>query len=68
MLLYGILYSAGRFALEFLRGDNDATFTGLTIAQDVSIVLFLACTVWFVARRAVAVGAIASPQTIGGRA
>ncbi|MBI1849342.1 MAG: prolipoprotein diacylglyceryl transferase [Planctomycetes bacterium] len=68
MLLYGILYSAGRFGLEFLRGDNDATFTGLTIAQDLSIVIFVACTVWYVARRAVAVGVIPSPQASGGRA
>jgi phosphatidylglycerol:prolipoprotein diacylglycerol transferase len=35
-LSYNILYSAGRFALEFLRGDSDR-FVGLTAAQWTSL-------------------------------
>ncbi len=53
MLLYVILYSALRFVIEFLRGDNSTTFTGLTIGQDLSLALFALSTAWFVARRAV---------------
>jgi phosphatidylglycerol:prolipoprotein diacylglycerol transferase len=37
-----ILYSAGRFLLEVLRTDEHAVFgTGLTISQNVSIVIFM---------------------------
>lgn len=36
-LLYAVLYSAGRFALEFLRGDTPHILAGLTAAQIGSI-------------------------------
>jgi phosphatidylglycerol:prolipoprotein diacylglycerol transferase len=52
LLLYGVLYSALRFGIEFLRGDNAPTFTGLTVAQNLSLVLFPFCLVWLLARRA----------------
>ncbi|ARU62042.1 prolipoprotein diacylglyceryl transferase [Tumebacillus avium] len=39
-LAYNILYSAGRFALEFLRGDTDR-FAGLTAAQWTSLAVMV---------------------------
>ncbi len=41
-LLYCILYSMKRFAVEFFRGDNPKIFFGLTISQLVSIGIFVA--------------------------
>jgi len=38
---YLALYAAGRFLIEFIRGDNAAVVLGLTAAQMVSIPLFL---------------------------
>jgi phosphatidylglycerol:prolipoprotein diacylglycerol transferase len=35
------LYGIGRFLLEGLRGDHSATFTGLTVSQNLSVALFL---------------------------
>jgi phosphatidylglycerol:prolipoprotein diacylglycerol transferase len=32
-----IFYGIGRFGLEFLRGDNPETLTGLTISQNISL-------------------------------
>jgi len=37
--LLWVLYGIGRFFLEGLRGDNPSTFSGLTISQNVSIVM-----------------------------
>ena len=34
------LYGVGRFALEFARGDQGITATGLTVGQNVSLLLF----------------------------
>jgi len=34
-----LLYGIGRFFLEGLRGDNAATFSGLTISQNVSLIV-----------------------------
>ncbi len=39
--LYLILYPLGRFCFELLRGDERATFSGVSIAQSVSAVLLL---------------------------
>ena len=44
-----ILYSVGRFLIEFVRTDEDSFFgTGLTISQNVSILVCLAGIVLFV--------------------
>lgn len=40
--LYAILYGGMRFGLEFLRGDSQATWAGLTFSQLVSIGVLLA--------------------------
>ncbi len=34
-----VMYGVGRFLLEGLRGDNATTFTGLTLSQNLSLVL-----------------------------
>jgi phosphatidylglycerol---prolipoprotein diacylglyceryl transferase len=68
MLLYGLIYAVGRFSVEFLRGDNDATFTGLTIAQDLCIPLFVLCGAWLVARRLAAPRLVPAPEPTGSRA
>jgi len=36
-----VLYGIGRFCLEELRGDNPLTFTGLTLSQNLSLLLVL---------------------------
>ncbi len=41
MLLFLIVYPVARFLLELLRDDNLRTFTGLTLAQNMSIAAFL---------------------------
>ena len=47
LLQYLILYSAFRFCIEFLRGDNMLTVMGLTFSQVVSIVVFaMAVILW----------------------
>ena len=44
-----VLYSVGRFCMEMVRADEDSFFgTGLTVSQNVSIVVCLAGTVLFV--------------------
>ena len=40
--LYYTGYAAGRFLLEFLRGDNHAAFLGLTVPQITSVFVLLA--------------------------
>ncbi|MBN1526722.1 MAG: prolipoprotein diacylglyceryl transferase [Candidatus Omnitrophica bacterium] len=44
-LLYCVLYSAKRFGVEFLRADNPRILLGLTLAQVLSALLFLAALV-----------------------
>lgn len=39
---YLILHPAFRFSMEFLRGDNEKVFAGLTVFQIMSIFLFIA--------------------------
>lgn len=51
LLLFLILYPAARFLLEFLRGDNLSTFTGLTVPQNMSLVTFLVVVPLFVRLR-----------------
>lgn len=41
-LLYFVIYPAGRFAFEFLRGDQYSCFLGLTLFQVVSMVIIAA--------------------------
>lgn len=45
--LYIMLYAAGRFAVEFGRGDYTASVAGLTPAQAVCLALFPAGLAWF---------------------
>jgi phosphatidylglycerol:prolipoprotein diacylglycerol transferase len=40
-VLYFLIYPAGRFCLEFLRGDARVPFMGLSVAQVISIVLII---------------------------
>ena len=40
MVSYGILYSIGRFFMEFLRGDNTVFIVGLTFSQFVGVIVF----------------------------
>ena len=47
---YLILYSAARFSLEFLRGDNPKDCFGFTISQIISIAIFIICVTIFVQR------------------
>jgi phosphatidylglycerol:prolipoprotein diacylglycerol transferase len=39
--LYLVAYSVGRFTLEFLRGDDRAQWLGLSVAQVISVALFI---------------------------
>ncbi len=48
--LYLILYSIFRFFVDFLRGDNPLVFSGLTLAQVISIIIF-ACGLFLFAIR-----------------
>jgi phosphatidylglycerol:prolipoprotein diacylglycerol transferase len=41
MPLLFVLYGLGRFLLEGLRGDHQSTFTGLTLSQNLSLLLTL---------------------------
>jgi phosphatidylglycerol---prolipoprotein diacylglyceryl transferase len=48
--LYLILYPLGRFALEFLRGDERIRWLGFTAAQDLSLAMILiGILLWFCA-------------------
>jgi phosphatidylglycerol:prolipoprotein diacylglycerol transferase len=47
---YCMLYSAKRFAVDFLRGDMPKVFLDLTAAQLISAALFLAAAAIFVYR------------------
>jgi len=49
---YLVLYPLYRFPIEFLRGDNDPLFLGLTVAQIMSIVLFACALVAWLNLRA----------------
>lgn len=54
MVLAGYLltYPVGRFALEYLRGDDRLRWSGLDIAQELSLALFIAGVVlWLALRR-----------------
>ena len=36
-----MLYAIGRFIIEYLRFDEDQLFDGLTISQNISLVIFI---------------------------
>lgn len=40
-LLFGFAYPVGRFAVEFLRGDNPRTLLGMTLSQAISAAYFV---------------------------
>lgn len=46
--LYLVAYAVGRFLLEFLRGDDREHWLGLSVAQDISIALFVAGCLLFI--------------------
>jgi len=50
LISYGLLYSAGRFLMEFLRGDNMAIVLGMTFSQFVGAIVFLFCAVLLLIR------------------
>ena len=53
LLLYFILYSTGRFFLEFLRSDQNRGYFGIiSFSQIVSIILFL-CSIFFLLKSGV---------------
>jgi len=52
LVSYGLLYSAGRFSIEFFRGDNMAIVFGLTFSQFVSAIVFLFCAILLLIRLA----------------
>lgn len=51
LLLFGILYSIIRFCMELLRGDNSLFFNFFTVAQIISIVMFVVSTSLFTLSR-----------------
>ena len=50
-LLFCLLYSAHRFAIEIFRADNPVFLWGMTISQTLSIVLGIVCLVMLVRSR-----------------
>jgi phosphatidylglycerol:prolipoprotein diacylglycerol transferase len=60
--LYLMIYPPIRFFLEFLRGDQRAQWGQLTVAQDLSLVFFLAGLILWVARRPPVAKANSSPK------
>lgn len=50
-LAYFLLYSAKRFIVEFLRGDNPKIFLGLTISQIISAAIFASAITVFIIKR-----------------
>lgn len=44
---YCILYAVERFIMEFFRGDNPKIFMGLTMSQEVCLVIFAVATALF---------------------
>ncbi|MDN3510209.1 MAG: prolipoprotein diacylglyceryl transferase [Candidatus Jettenia sp.] len=51
VLLFGIVYPVIRFSMELLRGDNPLLFDSFTIAQIISISLFLVSLPLFIVLR-----------------
>lgn len=50
-LLFGLLYSAHRFAIEIFRADNPDFLWGMTISQALSLALGIVCLVMLVRSR-----------------
>ena len=44
-----LMYGAGRFVLEMVRGDHSLTPTGLTISQNVSLLMVLGGAIGIIA-------------------
>lgn len=44
---YCMLYATKRFLVEFLRGDNPKLFLGLTMSQEISVVILAASAAFF---------------------
>ncbi len=49
-LNFFMFYSLGRFCIEFLRGDNPSVFFGLTVAQVISIPIFVISLVMLITK------------------
>lgn len=43
LISYGLLYSAGRFFMEFLRADNSVVVLGFTFSQFTGVLVFIGC-------------------------
>ncbi|MFQ5963688.1 MAG: prolipoprotein diacylglyceryl transferase [Candidatus Scalinduaceae bacterium] len=50
-MLFCILYSVMRFCMEILRADNPPLFDGLTISQNISVLILIIAITLFVIRR-----------------
>jgi phosphatidylglycerol:prolipoprotein diacylglycerol transferase len=70
MALLMVTYPITRFLIEYLRNDEGGIFLGLTISQNISILLFLAGLLfWYVLSRSPARGADhpdCPPVSLGG--
>ena len=49
--LFVMSYATFRFGLEFLRSANPLNYWGMSISQIISLILLIACTALFIARR-----------------
>ncbi len=47
---YCMMYSVERFLVEFIRGDNPRLSFGLTISQEISLIIFAASSIFFIQR------------------
>ncbi len=47
-LLYGMLYSTGRFIVEFFRGDDRGHILFLSIPQVISVVVFIVSLIFYI--------------------
>ena len=45
---FAVLYAIERFLVEFLRADNGLMSDGLTVSQNISILVFIAAVAWLV--------------------
>ncbi len=51
VVLYGMLYSVGRFIVEFYRGDNRGHIGPLSIPQFISIIVFIVSLITYFIRK-----------------
>ncbi|MEK6635239.1 MAG: prolipoprotein diacylglyceryl transferase [Planctomycetota bacterium] len=66
LLLFGIIYPVIRFCMEILRGDNPLFFNLFTIAQIISIAMFVVSTILFTIFRLKTVKAVPNTPSYKG--